>query len=305
VAGRAAARLAVDGRHRLGHGLCGAAVAGCSGGARTLGERFGGYLVTERWSAYTGYPLWRRQLCWAHLRRDIEAMIVRGGGSQAIGEALRAQARQMFPWWHRVRDGTLAPARVASAMRPIRPEGERWLDVGQPWGGPKTAGGCRALRKVRQARWTFGRHPAVEPTHHAAERAIRPGVLWRKGRVGTHRAQGAPVVDAMMTRVATRTQPHRHVLAAVTAAGEAILPGAPAPSVRPSAETLPPLMPRAASLDRGAARLRPILRQNLHLPQNQGDPSIFKAKPYLTRPILLLQRSPGVHIMEGSLRDLK
>ncbi len=73
-----------------------------------LGERFWGYLVTDRWSAYTWYPTWRRQVCWAHLLRDIEAMIACGGRSQRIGEALRRQARQMFQWWHRVRGGTLA-----------------------------------------------------------------------------------------------------------------------------------------------------------------------------------------------------
>jgi hypothetical protein len=39
-------------------------------------------------------------VCWAHLLRDIEAMITRGGRSQEIGEALRAQAYQMFLWWH-------------------------------------------------------------------------------------------------------------------------------------------------------------------------------------------------------------
>src|SRR2546430_2631178 len=44
-----------------------------------LGEAFGGILVTDRWSAYTWYPVRWRQRCWAHLLRDIEAMIGRGG----------------------------------------------------------------------------------------------------------------------------------------------------------------------------------------------------------------------------------
>jgi transposase len=65
-------------------------------GHELLGERFRGYLATDRWSAYTWYPTWRRQVCWAYLLRDIEAMIERGRPSQVIGEALRAQARQMF-----------------------------------------------------------------------------------------------------------------------------------------------------------------------------------------------------------------
>jgi transposase len=53
----------------------------------------------------------------------------------------------------------------------------------------------------------------VDPTNHAAERAIRPGVLWRKGRCGTQSAEGSRCVEAMMTVVATLKQQHRNVLA--------------------------------------------------------------------------------------------
>jgi transposase len=79
-----------------------------------VGERFWGWLVTDRWSAYTWYPPWRRQVCWAHLLRDIAAMIERGGRSRELGAALQVQARQMFQGWHRVREGTLAHRTFAS-----------------------------------------------------------------------------------------------------------------------------------------------------------------------------------------------
>src|SRR5215468_4210984 len=72
-----------------------------------LGEGFSGILVTDRYSAYNWYPVRWRQLCWAHLLRDCEAMRGRGGRSEEIGDALLAQAHQMFKWWHRVRQGTL------------------------------------------------------------------------------------------------------------------------------------------------------------------------------------------------------
>jgi hypothetical protein len=78
-----------------------------------LGARFGGWWGTDRWSASTWDPTWRRQLGWAQLLRDIEAMIARGGPSQARGEALRVPVRQMFHWWPRGRDGTLAHASFA------------------------------------------------------------------------------------------------------------------------------------------------------------------------------------------------
>jgi transposase len=211
-----------------------------------LGERFWGWLVTDRWSAYNWYPTWRRQLCWAHLLRDIEAMIERGGPSQAIGEALRAQVRQMFHWWHRVRDGTLAHASFASYMRPIRREVERLLEAGQTCGVPKTEGTCREILKRRQALWTFVRHEEVEPTNNAAERAIRPGVLWRKGSFGTHSPEGSRFVEAMMTVVATLKQQHRNVLDYLSAACEATLCGKTAPSLLPMPAAIEQRMRSAA-----------------------------------------------------------
>jgi transposase len=211
-----------------------------------LGERFWGYLVTDRWSAYSWYPSWRRQVCWAHLLRDIEAMRERGGRSREIGEALLVQARHMLHWWHRVRDGTLSHASFASYMRPIRREVERLLEAGQTCGVPKTEGACREILKRRQALWTFVRHAGVEPTNNAAERAIRPGVLWRKGSFGTQSAEGSRFVEAIMTVVATLKQQHRNVLDYLTAACEAALCGQRAPSLLPTPEDFRQVMQPAA-----------------------------------------------------------
>ena len=49
-----------------------------------LGETCAGILVTDRWSAYNWYLVRWRQLCWAHLLRDFEAMVDRGGESQSV-----------------------------------------------------------------------------------------------------------------------------------------------------------------------------------------------------------------------------
>jgi transposase len=55
-----------------------------------LGETFAGILVTDRYSAYNWYPVRRRQLCWAPLLQDVEAMRAHGCCSEEIGEALLA-----------------------------------------------------------------------------------------------------------------------------------------------------------------------------------------------------------------------
>jgi transposase len=198
-----------------------------------LGDRFCGILVTDRWSAYTWYPTRWRQVCWAHLLRDFEAMIERGGRSQAVGEALREQARQMFHLWHRVRDGGCTHVQFRHAMRPIRCAVARWLKAGQTCGVAKTEGVCREVLKLYDALWTFVRVEGVEPTNNAAERAIRPGVLWRKGSFGTQSTQGSRFVETMMTVVTTLKQQHRNVLAYMTAAGQAASTGMPAPSLLP------------------------------------------------------------------------
>jgi hypothetical protein len=58
---------------------------------------------------------------------------------------------------------------------------------------------CRKILEVEEALWTFVRIEGVEPTNNAAECAVRPGVLWRKGSFGTQSVAGNRFVERMMT----------------------------------------------------------------------------------------------------------
>ncbi len=199
-----------------------------------LGETFSGILVTDRYSGYNWYPVRWRQLCWAHLLRDFEAMRDRGGASAELGEALLAQAHQMFTWWHRVREGTLQRSTFRSYMSPLRREVERLLEAGSRGGVPKTAGTCQDILQRREALWTFVQVDGVEPTNNTAERSIRPGVLWRKGSFGTQSEAGSRFVESMMTVVSTLKQQQRNVLEYLTEACDAALRGDAAPSLLPA-----------------------------------------------------------------------
>jgi transposase len=201
-----------------------------------LGKGFTGILVTDRYSAYNWYAVRWRQLCWSHLLRDFEAIRGRGGPCEAIGEALLEQAHQMFTWWHRVGVGTLARSTFRSYMTPLRREVERLLKVGSPCGVAKTEGTCREILKRRKALWTFVQVEGVEPTNNMAERAIRPGVQWRKGSFGTQSEDGSRFVESMMTVVATLKQQKRNVLGYLIAAHEAALQGEAAPSLLPASD---------------------------------------------------------------------
>ncbi len=63
-------------------------------------------IVSDRLKSYNWIK--RRQFCWAHLRRDFQAMIDRGGAAGEVGQRLMEHSDVLFEWWHRVRDGTLA-----------------------------------------------------------------------------------------------------------------------------------------------------------------------------------------------------
>ena len=60
-----------------------------------LGSAFGGIVVSDRFSAYNHLPLEQRQLCWAHLIRDLAAIAERPGASAEFGAQLLSLQQQL------------------------------------------------------------------------------------------------------------------------------------------------------------------------------------------------------------------
>jgi len=203
--------------------------------AQLLLGAFAGTLTSDRWTAYTRWAVASRQLCWAHLRRHFAAFAAVPGPAGRRGRALLAETDQLFTWWHRVRDGTLTRATFRRYMRPLRQRVEALLWLGRRCPHAPTAATCREILALAPALWTFVRVPGVEPTNNAAERALRPAVLWRKGSFGSHSAAGSRFAERMLTAAATLKQQHRNVVDYVTGACTAALRGGPAPSLLPGA----------------------------------------------------------------------
>src|ERR1019366_4545203 len=76
----------------------------------------------------------------------------------------------------------------------------------------KTAGTCKELLKLEPALWNFAWIDGVEPTNNSGERAIRPGVIWRKFCFGTHSVEGSRFVERILTVVYSLRQQKRHAL---------------------------------------------------------------------------------------------
>ena len=191
--------------------------------ARELLGNAVGVLVTDRWCAYTWWPLRLRQLCWAHLKRHFQAFSEEKGRAKRIGLALLDEEKLLFSWWHRVRDGTLARSTFQNYVVGLRQRTEALLQKGTICGHPKIEAMCREILSVAPAMWTFVRLEGVEPTNNSAERAIRRFVIWRKICFGTHSKDGSLFAERMMTVVCTLKQQGRNVVDYVTNSVDAAL----------------------------------------------------------------------------------
>lgn len=196
-----------------------------------LGPNYQQVATCDRWKAY-GH-LKRIQWCWAHLRRDFQAMIDRGGSGRPIGEALLDHSNHLFHWWHRVRDKTMSRATLQTYVSWLRTDFRDDLERGVVCGCAKTAATCRSLLAHETRLWTFVRHNGIEPTNNVAERTVRHGVLWRKSSGGTDSVAGSRFVERILSVVATCRQQSRNVWDYLTECHHAALLGQLAPTLLP------------------------------------------------------------------------
>jgi transposase len=199
-----------------------------------LGEDYTGILGSDRYAGYAWLDVAWRQVCWAHLKRDFTGLVDRGGPAQPVGRAAVALIHDLFATWHRFRSGALDRAGLQVTLQPVQDAFAAVLDKGARCPDAKAAGLCRALDRLWPALWTFVDEEGVEPTNNAAERAIRPAVLWRKGSSGTQSDGGARFVERLLTVTATCRQQGRSVLDYLTDVCIATQRGQPTPSLLPA-----------------------------------------------------------------------
>jgi transposase len=200
-----------------------------------LGTAASKVVICDRFKGY----MWikRRQFCWAHLRRDFQAMIDRGGEAGEVGQQLMVHSDALFEWWHRVRDGTLSRSSFRTYVATMRPFLKGDLQRGAACACSKTAGTCRELLSGETHLWTFVRVEGIEPTNNHAERALRHGVIYRKLSGGTDSESGSRFVERILSVVATCRQQDINVLDYLTQCYQAHLDGRPVPSLLPANST--------------------------------------------------------------------
>jgi transposase len=188
------------------------ATRGLQGLHALLANKLQGLFVSDRWSVYHCLPVAQRQICWAHLKRDFQKLVDRGGPSQAIGERGLDVVLVLFEAWNAFRRGELSRQQLQSKLEPTRMAMQLWLEEGTRCPESKTATFCQNLLDLEPALWTFLDRPGVEPTNNLIERLVRSAVLWRKIAFGSQSEAGCRFVERLLTVVGTLRLQQRPVL---------------------------------------------------------------------------------------------
>jgi len=175
-----------------------------------LGEDPGGVIVTDRYAVYLFVDDTKRQLCLAHLARDLIALSELDGAPGRLGRALSRELGLVFTTLHAPTRDPENLERLRHDIAPHRRQIHDLLARGTRCRDPKTRRFCQGLLNHETALWTFTRTPGVPATNNASERALRHAVHWRRTSYGTQTDTGNRLVERLLTlRETCRLQGHR------------------------------------------------------------------------------------------------
>jgi transposase len=198
-----------------------------------LGENFRGIVNCDRAKMYFQLPY--LQWCWAHLMRDIQAMIDSKVPDRVdLGQRLSKQMKIIFERWHRFKDGqtTWDDFRFRSALDAT--QFNELLHAGTGSHDKKLRNQCKSLYAQSEHLWRFLTTKGIEPTNNTAERALRPAVIYRKLSFGTQSDRGSRFVERIFTVLGTCRMQKRNGFEFLVQAIQADLTKQPAPSLLPN-----------------------------------------------------------------------
>ncbi len=185
--------------------------------AKTLLAQTKAIVTSDRWWAYAHLPLARRQLCWAHLKRDFAAHAEGLTTEKEFGEHGLALCERVF-WAWEVYTHTGDRHELKRTIRRLQSEFKPIVGryASKRARNKYCRGMARNLIKAWPALWTFATHDGVEPTNNHAERALRGAVIYRKLSLGTQSESGERRIERLLSAHTTCRLQHRSLTVYLT-----------------------------------------------------------------------------------------
>ncbi|HXY74148.1 MAG TPA: IS66 family transposase [Dehalococcoidales bacterium] len=169
-----------------------------------LGD-FKNILISDRYVVYNMFDSSRRQICWAHLKRDFTKLSEKDNKILArIGKNLLECESKLFKMWHDFKNEKITRDELLRQAEPVRCRIGELLEQGS-YTDPllRAARFCKNLLENFNALWTFLEIDDIEPTNNHAERSLRPAVIWRKKYFCTRSDYGTEYVARSVSINAT------------------------------------------------------------------------------------------------------
>jgi transposase len=183
--------------------------------AKFFRRAFRGTLVTDFWGAYNAVVCSSRQVCLAHLLRDLKHVEQYKHPSKDWPQFAKKLRRL-------VRDGLRLKKRqteltvVAYVSRCERLHARLDELIDTPWKDTQAKRLLKRFRRHREHLFTFLADPAVPADNNHGERAIRPAVIIRKNSYGNRSQRGADCQAVLMSVYRTLKQRGHDPLATIT-----------------------------------------------------------------------------------------
>jgi hypothetical protein len=167
-----------------------------------------GVMVTDRGRSDEAHAFddVRQQTCLAHIQRSLgEVLALKTGRARDVGAGLKARRQDALPRWHAYHAGSatdfVTDAKALRAEFTYERRDRRRKDADHQ-------------RRLHELGWHHDRgnlvrfldDPRLEPTHHRAERALRPAVIARKGSPCSKTRRGTHAFEAFTRVVRTLTK---------------------------------------------------------------------------------------------------
>jgi transposase len=187
-------------------------------------------VTSDRWWAYAHLPLHRRQLCWAHLRRDFKAHADGLAAEKEFGEMGLELCERVF-WAWEVFAHTHDRGQLKRTVRALQRQYKPLIrsSASKRARNRRCRGMARNLLKAWPALWTFAKRKGVEPTNNHAERALRSAVIYRKLSLGSQSEGGELRVSRLLSAHTTCRLQRRSLFAYLSDAIAAHARGDPVP----------------------------------------------------------------------------
>lgn len=169
--------------------------------SRTLGEEFGGVLVSDFYGGYNAYG-GVKQRCWVHLLRDMKRLREKHAENQSVAawvagvksiyEQAKEAARGDYDQMYRCRLRQYFEARLLKLALPYRDDKKAPQRVL-----------AKRIDSFLGELFSFVDCEGVPSDNNAAERAVRPAVIARKVSGGTRSAKGSNTRMILMSLFGT------------------------------------------------------------------------------------------------------